>query len=196
MAHAHRRERLAELRAFGCRGLGEAAAQLGAARVDAELASRLRVDEPELARVRQLLLARVADLDGDDVVAAGELQQRPAPVVRAAEVGDDDDERALPRECVGAPDRLAERRRADSFGTRSSDLVPRSAESSADQPAPCPGGPAPSAGSRRRTSRRRAGCRGASPRDRRRPRLLPRRRPCAGRRSRSSSTATCRARAT
>ena len=40
-------------------------AQPRAARVDAELAAGLGVDEPELADVRQLLLARVADLDGD-----------------------------------------------------------------------------------------------------------------------------------
>ena len=44
------------------------------------------------------LLARVADLDREHVVAAGELEQRRAPVARAAEVGDDDDERALPRQ--------------------------------------------------------------------------------------------------
>ena len=36
----------------------------------------LRVDEPEVADVRQLLLARVADLDRDDVVARRELEQR------------------------------------------------------------------------------------------------------------------------
>ena len=56
-------------------------------------AAGLGVDEPEVADVGQLLLARVADLDRDHVVPAGELEQRAAPVARAAEVGDDDDQR-------------------------------------------------------------------------------------------------------
>ena len=43
-------------------GGGEALAQLRAAGVDAQLAARLRVDEEELAHVRQLLLAGIADL--------------------------------------------------------------------------------------------------------------------------------------
>ena len=76
-------------------------------------ASGLRVDEPELAGVRQLLLARVADLDGDHLVPPGELEQRPAPVAWAAEVGDDHDERALPRERVGPAEGVAERGGAD-----------------------------------------------------------------------------------
>ena len=53
---------------FGGRG-GEPLAQRGAARVDAHLPARLGVDEPQLSDVGQLLLARVADLDGEDVVA-------------------------------------------------------------------------------------------------------------------------------
>ena len=57
----------------------------------------------------ELLLARVADLDREDVVAPGEAEQRPAPVARAAEVGDDDDERALPCRAVR---RAGARRRA------------------------------------------------------------------------------------
>ena len=63
--------------------------------VDAQARAGLRVDEPELADVDELLLARVADLDREHVVPAGEVEERPAPVARAAEVGDDDDERAL-----------------------------------------------------------------------------------------------------
>ena len=97
-ADADRRELRAHLGALGRRRGGEALAQAAVARVDAELAAGLRIDEPELADVRQLLLARVADLDRDHVVTAGELEQRPAPVARPAEVGDDDDERALARE--------------------------------------------------------------------------------------------------
>ena len=73
----------------------------------------LGIDEPEVAGVRKLLLARIADLDGDHVVAAGELEQRAAPVERPAEVGDDDDERALSRERARPARSLAERRRAD-----------------------------------------------------------------------------------
>ena len=45
-------------------------------------------------------------------MAAGELEQRRAPVARAAEVGDDDDERALAREPADASERLAERGRS------------------------------------------------------------------------------------
>ena len=79
------------------------------ARVDAQLAARLGIDEPELADVGELLLARVADLDRDGRMPAGDAQQRLVPVDRAAEVGDDDDERALDREPVDDPQRLAER---------------------------------------------------------------------------------------
>ena len=41
-------------------------------RVDAQLAPGLRIDEPQLADVGELLLARVADLDGEHGVPAGE----------------------------------------------------------------------------------------------------------------------------
>ena len=60
----------------------------------------------------------------------GELEQRPAPVVRPAEVGDDDDERALARERVRPADRLAERGRADPFvRPETTSVRSRSAES-------------------------------------------------------------------
>ena len=97
------------LASLGGGGGGEPRAQPRAARVDAQLAPCLRIDEPELPRVRELVLARVADLDGDDVVPARELEQRPAPVARPAEVGDDDHERPLPCERAGPLDRRAER---------------------------------------------------------------------------------------
>ena len=67
-----------ELAPLGGGRLGEPLAHARVARVDLQLLPRLRVDEPDRADVRQLLLARVADLDGDDVVAGGEPQQRPA----------------------------------------------------------------------------------------------------------------------
>ena len=95
VADAERRELVATAaRSVG--GGGEALAQARAARVDAELAAGLRVDEPAARPRRQLLLARVADLDRDDVVAGGELDQRRTPVARPAEVRDDGDERTLP----------------------------------------------------------------------------------------------------
>src|SRR5581483_6023241 len=66
---------------------------------------------PEVARVRQLLLARVPDLASDDVVAAGQLEPRAPPVERPAEVRDEDDERPLAGERARPAHRLAERRR-------------------------------------------------------------------------------------
>src|SRR5204862_3013217 len=92
--------------------------QLSPRRIDPKLAAGLWVDEPELSDVRQLLLAPVADLDGRDVVAAGQLQQRAAPVAGPAEVGDDEDQRALARDACGAGERPADRRRADGLGLR------------------------------------------------------------------------------
>ncbi len=113
-------------------GGGEPGAELRVPRVDAELPAGLGVDEPELTGIRQLLLARVADLDGEDVVAAGELEHRPAPVERAAEVGDDDDERPLARDRPGPGQRLAERRGPDRRASASSS--PRRAASSPTRP--------------------------------------------------------------
>src|SRR5205085_8730177 len=94
---AERGERRRDLVPLGRRRSGEPGAQLRAPRVDPELPAGLGVDEPELAHVRELLLARIADLDRDDVVPPREREQRPPPVERAAEVGDEDDERALAR---------------------------------------------------------------------------------------------------
>ena len=108
MSDSDRRERARQLLAFGRSRDGEALAQPPAPGVDAQLPAGLGVDEVEKADVRELLLARVANLDGDDVVLAGELKQRPAPVARPSEVGDDHDERALARERAGAAERVAE----------------------------------------------------------------------------------------
>src|SRR5690349_7929870 len=46
-------------------GLGEPGAKRRGARIDADLAAGLGVDEGEVADVRQLVLARIADLDDE-----------------------------------------------------------------------------------------------------------------------------------
>ena len=74
MPHAGGPERARNVCPFGRRRNGEALAQPAAAGIDAELAPSFRVDEPEQPDIRELLLARIADLDRDDVVMAGELQ--------------------------------------------------------------------------------------------------------------------------
>ncbi len=107
-------------------------AQVLAARVGAKLSSGLGIDEPKDTRVRQFLLSRVPDLDRDHVVAAGELEQRPAPVLRPPKVADDDHRRPLPGERRGAMKRLTERRGADVLATR---LIPQARQDS-EQPEP------------------------------------------------------------
>ena len=92
------REHPLDLAPFVGSGRRKPRAKARAASVDAQLPPRLGVDEPERPGVRQLLLARIADLDRDDVMAAGELEQRSAPVARTAKVGHDDHDRALPGE--------------------------------------------------------------------------------------------------
>src|SRR5436305_352543 len=91
---------VASLRAtltFACvRAAPTVSAVTPVAGVDADLAAGLRIDEPHLADIGQLLLTRVADLDGEHLVAREQLQQRPPPVEWATEVGDDDDDAALP----------------------------------------------------------------------------------------------------
>ena len=81
---------------------GESRPQPLARRVDLQLPPRLRIDEEQLAEVGQLLLSRVPDLHGHDLVATAEAQERPVPVAGAAEVGDDDDVRLLAREVADA----------------------------------------------------------------------------------------------
>src|SRR5581483_5835600 len=104
---ARRLQRASELAPLGLRRLGVARAQPCATRVDANVASGLGVDQPQLADVGELLLARVTDLDCDHLVTSGQLKQRLAPVAWAAEVRDEDDQRALPRQRTGAVGRLA-----------------------------------------------------------------------------------------
>ncbi len=116
MAHPSERERARDVLPLGCGGCRKAAAQPGAARVDAQLPSGLGIDEPESAGIRQLLLARVADLDRDHVVATRELEQRPAPVARATEIRHEQDHRALSRERARAAKRRTQGGRADAVG--------------------------------------------------------------------------------
>src|SRR5204862_786832 len=93
--HAERRQDARDAAALlGSRDC-EALAQRAAARVDANLASGLRIDEPEVAQVGQLLLARIADLDREYLVSAHHLEAGLAPVERAAEVRAADDDSAL-----------------------------------------------------------------------------------------------------
>ena len=124
MPDAEPGERRGDLAPLGRRGGREPRPQPRAAGIDPELPPRLGIDEPELAHVRQLLLARVADLDRDDVVPAGEREERPAPVERAAKVGDEHDERALAAERADAVDRLAERARRRALAVRPPSCVP------------------------------------------------------------------------
>ena len=107
--HASRREIGDQRTPFVRSGRGEAFAQATVARVHPELAPCLRIDETQLADVGQLLLARIANLDGEHCVTPGEPQQRWPPVERTAEVRDDDDERTLARDLVGELERVAQR---------------------------------------------------------------------------------------
>ena len=107
MADAEGRKVVGEVGAFvGGRGRETFTKPL-TARIDPKELSRLGVDEPERTDVRELLLPGIPDLERDDVVVTRQLQERRAPVARAAEVGDDDDQAALPRERPGASQRLS-----------------------------------------------------------------------------------------
>ena len=112
MRHAERRQDARHAAALVRGGNGEALAQRCAPGVDPNLAARLGVDEPELADVGELLLARVADLDREDVMPVEHAQKRRAPVERPAEVGDDGDDPTLPRDRADAAERAADGRRA------------------------------------------------------------------------------------
>ena len=63
MTDACRREHADETGPLLRRCNGEPVAEVAVGRVDAQLAPGLRIDEPELAHVREFLLTRVADLD-------------------------------------------------------------------------------------------------------------------------------------
>ena len=57
--------------ALGGGSLGEAAPQLGIARVDSQLPPGLGVDEPQLADIGELLLTGIANLGGEARVPPG-----------------------------------------------------------------------------------------------------------------------------
>ena len=69
-------------------------------------------------------------------MAAGQLEQRAAPVERPAEVGDDDDERALSRERARPARSVTERRRADPPSTVFVVVLGAERGEKADQPDP------------------------------------------------------------
>ena len=154
---------------------------------------RLGVDEGELADVRQVVLARVADLDGEHRVALGDGAQLRQPVARAAEV---DTRTTRPPGC--APRGDAPERGSAGCG-RSSPAAPSASRSGGEQPSSRPRARRAAADggrSRRRTSGRRGGCPAAWPGVRRRSRRPRRRPPCGDRRCRTSSRARRRAAAT
>ncbi len=92
-----------DLGAFGGGCLSEARAQAGRAGVDLELRPRLRIGERQDADGRQRQLARVADLDDEDLVASGQRAQRAGPGLRIAQqVGDDHHETAPQPAAAGA----------------------------------------------------------------------------------------------
>src|SRR6185369_10209873 len=97
---------------------GEALAQLARAGVGLDLAAGLGIDEGEHAHGRELELARVADLDGEHGVAGAQRPQRVKPVLRPAEVGDEDDEATLAGHAAGAAQRRAQRGAAAALGRR------------------------------------------------------------------------------
>ena len=88
---------------------------------------------------RQLELARVADLDRQHAVAGAQRAQRRLPVARAAEVGDDDDEPARPREAGAARPTASVSvvpPGATASGRAAASSAARSWASSAEQPEP------------------------------------------------------------
>ena len=118
MPHADRGKRTGDLAPLGRRGDCESLAETPTARVDSKLPPGLGVDEIEEPDVRQLLLARVSDLDRDHVMVPGELQERSAPLLRAAEIRDDDHQRTLPGERAGSEQRTVEGARAGAVRRR------------------------------------------------------------------------------
>ena len=187
MPHACGGERRDERAALVGGDGGEALAQAPVAGVDPQLPSRLRIHEPQLADVGELLFARIADLDGEHCVASGEPEERRPPVDRTAKVGDDDHQGALLGHPVGQLEGFAERP-----GPGRGQIAEEAQR--VEQSRAGPGG-----GARRpaplRTRRCRVDSRAAWLRSRRRSRHPRPRRPCVGHPSRTTSTPTRRARA-
>ena len=137
--------------------------QLRAARVDAQLAARLRVDEPEVAEVGERA-ARAGSRISTAITScrAARRSSCAPPVARAAEVRDHDHDRAPPRQ---PPEPAAARRRATSApaGSRSGSSPQR--EQERQHARRCPAAAARSSASRspkvdtpRRLPRRAAKC--------------------------------------
>ena len=118
VVHARVTQELGDLAALLGRRGGEALAQLARAGVGLDLATGLGVDEGEHAHGRELELARVADLDGEHGVAGAQRAQRVEPILRPAEVGDEDDEAAVAGHAAGAAQRRAQRGVAAALGRR------------------------------------------------------------------------------
>ena len=83
-------------------------AELGIARIDDELLAGLGVLYDQEPGVGQLVLARIDQTDGDDLVAFGEAHQRPIPPRLADEVGDQHDERPAAHQSGGVVEQLVE----------------------------------------------------------------------------------------
>ena len=187
--HAGRGEHRRELAPLLGGGLREPLAHDRIVGVDEHLARRSRdrtrcsspMSASSCSRGSRISTASVA-------MARGDAQKRALPVDRAAEVRDDDDERALDRE----------RRRRASARRRGCRCRPERRGSRRARAAVrgVPGAAGGRAARRRRTRRRRAGSRGASRRGRSRSRRPRRRPPCGGRRCRTASRPKRRARAT
>src|SRR6187200_2443894 len=95
---------------------GEPLAERARRGVHADLAARFPVDEGEVADVGQDVLARIADLDDEDVVACGGGREGQLPVARAAKIGDEDDEAAARGDTVDEGERVSGRDRAVGSG--------------------------------------------------------------------------------
>src|SRR5215208_2172136 len=116
MIDAKRSELGSQLLALCGGGSREALPQSTIGGVHAQLPSRLGIYEVELAYVRQLLLPRVPDLDGDRLVAAGQPEHRFSPVSRTAEVGGDYNERTPSRKTGDSSQDLGRGGGAECFG--------------------------------------------------------------------------------
>ena len=78
--------------------------------VHAHLVAGVRIDEHQLARILERLLARIAHLDHQHVMAGGESCQRHRPVARTAQVAHDHEQRALAGHARRVLESVAQRR--------------------------------------------------------------------------------------
>ncbi len=80
-----------------CGQLSEASTELGISRVDQHVVARLWVGQRDEAGIGQVVLTRIDELHGDNIVPAGQEGQRPLPPWRRHKVGRDDHEGSLAR---------------------------------------------------------------------------------------------------